>query len=73
MSTDHFIVHAIPPCTDIHAAARQMAEVARFTGKPVLAEFNSRVLLAMPGDEAADVIREWDQDQQRSYFGEVKF
>ena len=63
------ITHTIPPCQDIMHAARQMAAVAKFTGRSVVAQFNSWVLVADPGDTAADVVSVWNEAGRASYFG----
>ncbi len=69
MSGEDTITHVIPPCQHIMHAAKDMAVVARFTGKSVIARFNSWVLVAEPGDTAANIIADWSEDHRRSYFG----
>lgn len=63
------ITHTIPPCQGIMHAARVMSVLARFTGKSVVAQFNSWVLVADPGDTAAQIVSEWNEAGRASYFG----
>lgn len=72
-TADDVIEHEIPATQDIRVAVDNMRALTMFTGKPVMAMFNGRVLLAEPGDSYDDVIRAWDHEQQASYFGEVRF
>ena len=70
MSTESDCIHhIIPPTQHIMHAAKDMAALAKFTGRSVIAEFNSWVLVAEPGDTAAQIISEWSGEQRLSYFG----
>lgn len=68
-----FIEHVAAPCAYVVTVVEDMRALAKFTGVPVLCQFNDTVLMAEPDSTYTDVIREWDRKQQRSYFGEEIF
>ena len=69
--TADFIEHVALPGTHIATVAEDMRALAKFTGLPVLCQFNDALLMAEPTSTFDDVIREWDEKQRRSYFGEA--
>jgi len=67
------LLHTIRPGQRIDAAATAMLVLARFTGCEIVADFNGRPLIACPGMTAQQVVRAFEQDMQRSYFGRVVY
>ncbi len=49
--------------------ASEMVALAYRLNMPILGEFNQYTLEARPGMTTEDVLKPWNEDQRRSYFG----
>ncbi|MBI2378986.1 MAG: hypothetical protein HYV07_33635 [Deltaproteobacteria bacterium] len=55
------ISHLISPGTDLDVAAKDMAQMAQHTGRPVIGMHNKVPLTARPGDSLADVLENFER------------
>lgn len=66
------IIMVARPCQDISDFAAEMVRRAWLENDAVLGEFNQFTLEARPGMTRDQVMRDWDDAQRRSYFGQKK-